>query len=239
MPNSREIKDVLEAVKALPGDWHRSGSLHPSVMEKLAEIGQNIRIQHSVETGTGKSTLLLSHLSESHTVFTQDDSGNGDSLHATRNSTLLRKDRVSFVVGPTQKTLPKWNSQHPLQLVLIDGPHGYPFPELEYFCLYPCLETGGILIIDDINIPTVFHLYQVLLEDEMYHLEALVRTTAFLRRTGAPVFDQYGDGWWNQGYNKSRLPIVIPEMGLGILDRLKMYIPLDMKRSIKRILRKP
>jgi hypothetical protein len=239
MPNSREIKDVLDEVKALPGDWHRSGSLHPSVLEKIAEIGQSIGIKHSVETGTGKSTLLLSHLSESHTVFTQDDSGTGDSLHATRNSTLLRQDRVSFIVGPTQKTLPKWEFQDSLQLVLIDGPHGYPFPELEYFCLYPWLETEGSLIIDDINIPTVFHLYQVLLADEMYRLEALVHTTAFLRRTKAPVFDRYGDGWWNQGYNKSRLPMVIPEMGLGIIDRLKLYMPVHMKRSIKRILRMP
>jgi hypothetical protein len=35
-----------------------------------------------------------------------------------------------------------------LQLVLIDG-YGYPFPDLQYYFLYPHLETGALLILDD------------------------------------------------------------------------------------------
>lgn len=233
------IQDLLKEVQTLPADWHKSGSLHASVLEKIAAVGQGMDIKHSVETGTGKSTLLLSHLSQNHTVFAQDDCGNGDSLKTTMSSPLLRKDQVSFIVGPTQKTLLNWDSHDALQLVLLDGPHGFPFPELEYFCLYPRLEADGILILDDINIPTVFHLYQVLLEDEMYRLEALVRTTAFLRRTRASTFDPCGDGWWNQRYNKARFPVVVPEMGLGIAGRLKALLPLDTRRFVKRILRMP
>jgi hypothetical protein len=231
------IVDVLNEVKALPADWHKAGSLDLSVLEKIAEVCATITVKHSVETGTGKSTLLLSHLSQNHTVFAKDDAGDGDTLQTTMNSPLLRKDRVSFIVGPTQKTLFAWDRQYPVQLVLIDGPHGYPFPELEYLCLYPRLEADGILIIDDINIPTVYHLYQVLIEDEMYRLEALVRTTAFLRRTHAPTFAPDGDGWWSQRYNKSRFPVVIPEMNLGVAGTLKSLIPLEAKRVIKRMLK--
>jgi hypothetical protein len=231
------IDQVLKEVKELPSEWHKSGSLHPSVMEKIVEIGKRLQIRNSVETGTGKSTLLFSHLSENHTVFAQDDLGNGDSLRTTMQCPLLRKDRVSFIVGPTQKTLPTWGSQDSLQLAMIDGPHGFPFPQLEYFCLYPRIEKGGFLILDDIEIPTIFHMYQILLEDEMFHLEALVRTTAFLRRTDAPTFDPCGDGWWSQSYNKTRFPVIIPEMRLGVTGRLRLLLPPGAKRVLKRLFR--
>ena len=35
--------------------------------------------------------------------------------------------------------------------VLIDGPHGYPFPEIEYFYFYPRLKPGALLVVDDIR----------------------------------------------------------------------------------------
>src|SRR5580692_6144117 len=117
---ARAIADLLNEVKELPADWHHSGSLDASVLEKIAAVGQGMDIRHSAETGSGKSTLLLSHLSRQHTVFAKDDCGDGDSLQATMNSPLLCKEHVSFVVGPTQKTLLQWNSREPLQLVLLD-----------------------------------------------------------------------------------------------------------------------
>ena len=46
---------------------------------------------------------------------------------------LLRREAVDFVIGPTQETLPRHKFVDRLQLVLIDGPHGYPFPEREYY----------------------------------------------------------------------------------------------------------
>jgi hypothetical protein len=58
------------------------------------------------ETGTGKSTLLLSQLSGHHVAFTRDDVGDGDSLPEVRASPLLRREVVEFVVGSTQETLP-------------------------------------------------------------------------------------------------------------------------------------
>ncbi len=42
----------------------------------------------------------------------------------------------------------------PYDCVLIDGPHGYPFPDMEYYYFYPLIKPGGILIIDDIHIPS-------------------------------------------------------------------------------------
>lgn len=79
-------------------------------------------------------------MSRHHTVFALDD-GTGSVDNVCR-SPLLRKEVVTFVEGPAQVTLPRFHFTEKLQLVLIDGPRGYPFPDLEYFYLYPHMETG-------------------------------------------------------------------------------------------------
>src|SRR5204863_1244775 len=153
---SMTLDEVVAEVSRLPAKWHGAGSLAPAVLDAIARHGSARPIQHSVETGTGKSTLVLSHCSADHTVFAQDDAGQGDSLVRVQGSPMLRRESVTFVVGATQRTLPRHQFDHPLDLVLVDGPHGYPFPEIEYYFLYPHLAPGGILIVDDIHIPTVF-----------------------------------------------------------------------------------
>jgi hypothetical protein len=95
--------------------------------------------------------------------------------------------------------------EHKIQLALIDGPHAYPFPDLEYFYLYPHLDTGAILIIDDIHIPTIQNLFRFLRADDMFQLEEVVGVTAFFTRTSSPVFDPAGDSWQAQKYNQ-RMP---------------------------------
>ncbi len=162
----------------------------------MREPPKSSQIRHSVETGSGATTLLFSHLSEHHTVFAAD--GGSGSIANVRRSPLLRQNVVTFVEGPTQATLPRHRFAESLQLVLIDGPHGYPFPELEYYFLYPHLETGALLILDDIHIPTVHHLFRFLRRDAMFQLDEIVQTTAFFTRTNAPTFDPLGDGWWRQ-----------------------------------------
>jgi hypothetical protein len=125
---------------------------------------------------------------------------------------LLKSTRVDFIVGPTQQTLPKHTFTKRLQLAFIDGPHGYPFPELEYHFLYPHLDEDGLLIIDDIHIPTVFRLFSFLREEKMFDFLGIASHTAFFRRNSTPLFDPFGDGWWMQNYNRNRFPI-------GRLDR--------------------
>ena len=88
---------------------------------------------------------------------------------------------------------------------LIDGPHGWPFPELEYWHFYQRIQPGGILIVDDVSIPTIGRMADVIAEDVMWTLVDVVATTALFRRTDAPVFDPLGDGWWTQRFNQRRV----------------------------------
>ena len=197
------LSAVLDEIVNSAAGLHGSGTFSPTALRALIRYTQSLdHIEHSVETGSGASTLVLSHLSQHHTAFTVD-SGSG-SLENVRHSPLFRAENVTIVEGPTQLTLPHHSFQHPVQFALIDGPHGYPFPDLEYFYFYPHISTGGLLVLDDTQIPTIHHQLEFLKADAMWRFEELVDTTAFFRRTDAPLFPTTGDGWWLQNYNNRR-----------------------------------
>jgi predicted O-methyltransferase YrrM len=102
-------------------------------------------------------------------------------------------------------TLPSYTQHEPYDIVLIDGPHGYPFPDFEYMLFYPHIKKGGLLVVDDVNIPTIGRLADFLAEDEMWEVVGLVHSTALFRRTQAETLDPTGDGWWTQRYNRRRV----------------------------------
>ncbi|MBG1230922.1 class I SAM-dependent methyltransferase [Aestuariivirga litoralis] len=167
-------------------------------------------MEHTAETGCGKSTILFSNLSKRHTVFCLDDrKDEGSSVELFESSKHTKPKALDIIFGPSQVTLPQWaagpGKDVKLDAVLIDGPHGFPFPELEYYYFYPRLKTGGILIIDDIHIPTVGQLADFIAEDAMFELVEVVATTAVFRRTDAPTFSPITDGWTVQHYNRRRL----------------------------------
>lgn len=203
-PSKEQIYRLLQQIQALPSDWHKAGSLDVSVLAAFVKHAAHLPLEHSIETGSGKSTLLLSNISRHHLVFALDA---GDSISCVKQSPYFNHSTVEYVEGPTQTTLPYYRFNHKLDFALIDGPHGYPFPEMEYYFIYPHLKEGAILVVDDIHIPTIFNLFKFLLDESMFEfLEIVNQTTAFFRRTSAPMFSPTGDGWWEQEYNKKNFP---------------------------------
>jgi hypothetical protein len=217
------LADIVEAAVALnPGD-----NMSPRVLRAIARHAEGRDIRRSVETGAGGSTLLFSHLSARHTAFTVQ--GDGAIITRITSSLLFRSEGSDFVEGPTQRTLPLHVFDQPLDSVLIDGPHAFPFPQLEYFYLYPHLSSGGLLIVDDIHIRTVHEFYRFLREDAMFELIDVVDRTAFFRRTSAPVFDPWGDGWWAQHYNRR------PLFRYNWRESLKQSLPLRLRGNLREI----
>lgn len=204
LPKSINIEQVVQEIKQLPEDWHQSGSVSHAVLDAIVKHIDHRKIYHSMETGAGKSTLLFSHISRDHKVFSLDA---GNSLSVVLNSPLLNSGTIELIEGPSQVTLAAYTFKNKLQLAFLDGPHGFPFPDMEYYRIYPYLEENALLIIDDIQIPTIHHLYEFLLEEAMFSLIEVVENSAFFMRTGAPVFTTNEDGWWLQNYNKARFPI--------------------------------
>ncbi|MGL4395319.1 MAG: FkbM family methyltransferase [Hyphomicrobium sp.] len=198
----------LEKYKSERGGAHRAGTLTHWPLKQIQHYletyfrGQQIR---TAETGCGASTILFSKFSSHHTVYCYDDrTDENSSVAFAQECPLYVPDHVTWSFGPTQETLLKSPPREPLDMVLIDGPHGYPFPELEYFTFWPLLKRGAVLVIDDIHIPTIRNLYRFLCEDEMFYPMRVVENTAFFQRTDVPAFDRTSDGWWTQRYNVQR-----------------------------------
>ena len=143
----KKIAELIQEIHELPAKWHGEGSVDVDGLLAIARYADAIGpIRHSVETGSGKTTLLFSHLSADHRVFAVDA---GESVSLVRRSPLFRSETVTYVEGPTQLTLPGHVFTDSVQIALIDGPHGYPFPDLEYYYFYPLIDPGGLLLVDD------------------------------------------------------------------------------------------
>jgi len=192
---------TLDAILRIAPNLHGSGTFSEQSLRALAGHASARKIRCSVETGSGASTLLLSQIADWHITFSID-SGSG-SLENVKRSPLFRSESVTIVEGPTQLTLPRYQFTEMVQFALIDGPHGYPFPDLEYYYLYPHVERGGMLVVDDLQIRTIHNLFEFLMVDDMWRLEEVVETTAFFVRTDAPTFPPTGDAWWLQKYNNA------------------------------------
>ncbi len=189
---------ALEWARTQPSWWHEAGNLNGPTLERILHYLVQVKGKATAETGCGLSTVVLSNAVQNHVCFTI---ASGNSLEKVQSAPLLKHDNVAFVLGPSQLTLPRYTFGAALDLVLIDGAHAFPYAELDYFFLYPHIRPGGILIVDDIHIPTVGHMYEFLRADKMWkHLEN-VDFTAFFQRTDAPLFDPHGDGWERQRYN--------------------------------------
>jgi predicted O-methyltransferase YrrM len=228
-----DIAALTRQIKALPADWHGAGSLQPRVLDALTRHLQGRRIECSMETGSGRTTLLLSHLSERHLVFVRDDEAG--TLRAVRESPLLAAERTEFVIGSTQQTLLHHTFDQPLDVAFLDGPHAYPFPDLEYWAVYPNLRPGALLVIDDIHIRTIANLYRFVRADAMYDLAEVVDNTAFFTRTAAPTHDPYGDDWTSQRYNRHVTYRHLSPKGAATLA-IKRALPPGIKERLRPLL---
>jgi hypothetical protein len=199
---NQNIAELIDQLETLPADWHGAGTVDTTGLRAIAKYAETIGpISHSVETGSGKTTLLFSHLSADHRVFAVDM---GNSISQVRKSPLFRSENVTYVEGPTQVTLPGYPLPDKVQIALIDGPHGYPFPDLEYFYFYPIIETGGLLLVDDIPIPSIGRMFEIIKADDMFDLVEIVNNNlAVFRRTHEEMIDPHSDSWWLQGYNRA------------------------------------
>ena len=213
-----------EYSKIYPTDQHRAGAFSNNLLREIENYLPMV-IENSAETGCGKSTILFSNISNNHTVFTVDDSqSENSSVNFFRECTLTKLDKIKTVFGPTQNTLTTYSEHTTYDVVLLDGPHGYPFPDFEYLIFYPYIKERGILIIDDVHIPTIGRMADVIAEDAMWKLLTIVGNTALFQRTSEKTFNNRGDGWWTQIYNRRRSPFAGKDIylndGLEIIDKV-------------------
>jgi len=202
---SRDLNSILSS---LSGTGHRGGTFMTEVLADLLRILPE-RPRITLETGCGKSTIIFSNIAEKHYVFAYDDRHLEDSsVLMVHKCSDFNNEATTFVYGPTQHTLSnyKFPEGEYFDIVLLDGPHGYPFPDYEYALLYQRLREGSILIIDDIHIPSIGNMFDTLRVDRMYNEIGVYASTGVLRRTGARGVPSDGDHWYEQQYNVAQFP---------------------------------
>jgi precorrin-6B methylase 2 len=175
--------------------FHPWDAMTPMALSAILKRGP---FRSTAETGCGGSTIILSHASDRHTAFAID--GKDRTITELRKQSDLRTEKVTFVEGETKDTLPQYQFEGELDLVLLDGPHAYPLPQIEFSYLFPWIRLGGWLVVDDIQIPSVYEMFDFLRKESSVVLEDVVVRTAFFRRAGA--VEHSPDGWALQGINR-------------------------------------
>ena len=175
--------------------FHPWDAMAPAALSGILQRGP---FRSSVETGCGGSTIVLSQASDRHVAFAIE--GTDGTIAALRQQSDLRAENVTFVEGETKDTLPGYQFEGELDLALLDGPHAYPMPQIEFAYLFPRIRLGGWLLLDDIQIPSVYELFHFLEQESSVVLEEVVVRTAFFRKAG--VTEQGPDGWALQGMNR-------------------------------------
>jgi len=152
----------------------------------LKFIYENIDDQcTTLETGCGLSTVVFALKRSRHTVIAPAPT----EFEITRSYCRDRKiptSQITFITEPSQKVLPALESS-PLDLVLIDGGHGFPTPYIDWFYTAGKLKTGGLLLVDDIGVWSCQILRDFLIEQPHWELVA-----EFEERTA--VFRKIRDG---------------------------------------------
>lgn len=153
----------------------------------------------SLETGCGYSTVMFAASGADHTTVTPE----ADEETRVREwcaGAGIDDSALAFAIGPSHAVLPQLVQAGPLDLVYIDGAHGFPHPSIDWMFTETRLKVGGWMLVDDIRIPTCRIVHEFLAADNNWKLDRFIGDTS--------VFVKLAEGansamWMPQGYNKS------------------------------------
>ncbi len=148
----------------------------------------------TVETGSGSSTIVFAAKGADHVAVTPD-AGEEGRIREECERRGISSARVRFVVGPSHEVLPTLEPRC-LDVVLVDGAHGFPYPVLDWWLLAPHLRVGGRMLIDDAYMPPVGALVDSLRAQPRWAIEQTVGyRTVVVRKLaeGLPDFDWGGE----------------------------------------------
>jgi len=146
----------------------------------LVFIYENVTNEcNTLETGCGLSTVTFALTGSRHTVIAPAPS----EFEVTKTYCRERgiaTSQIDFIPEPSQKVLPTLDLPS-LDLVLIDGGHGFPTPYLDWFYTVGKLKKGGFLIVDDVWLWSCQILRDFLIEQPQWKFveEYRERTTVF------------------------------------------------------------
>lgn len=150
----------------------------------------------TVETGAGLSTVLFALRAAEHLCVTPA-AAEVERIRAWCAARGIDLGRVRFEVARSEAVLPRLDLPE-LDLVLIDGGHGFPTPFVDWCYTADRLRVGGLLIVDDIHLWTGAVLRDFLTEEPGWVLrdEFPMRAVIFEKTAPMPALPE----WFAQPY---------------------------------------
>lgn len=190
------MSSLVEQLRREPPGLHAGGEEYWGLAwEALAWLEREVRPgMATLETGSGASTLVFAAGGAEHEAVTPSRDEE-ERFRAECERRGIDGSRVAFRVGLAHEVLPGLEPR-PLDIVLIDGAHGFPYPVLDWWLVAPRLKIGGRILIDDAYMPPVRALVDALRAQPHWQLEeAASFRTAVVRKVadGLPSFDWEGE----------------------------------------------
>lgn len=189
-------RSLAAQLKAEPPSLHATGAvcggLHWAALEWLERTVQPGWA--TLETGAGLSTLVFASRGAVHEAVTpsQDEA---DRIRADAAQRGISLDNVTFRIASSHEELPRWEPRA-LDLVLLDGAHGFPYPILDWWYVAPHLRENAYLVLDDAYMDAVARLVEFLRSRPAWRVEdAVGYRTVVVRKLAdeLPPFDSLGE----------------------------------------------
>jgi hypothetical protein len=164
----------------------------------------------TLETGLGVSTVLFALWGCQHACVVHSEK----EVAACRQhleSRGISAESITFHIGPSERILPNLKLQD-LDLVFIDGCHGFPLPTIDWFYAASMLRAGGVAVLDDAQLPQVrLGLFEFLNRDPRWtRTRRRPKWVAYQRRESGAL----GEEWAQQ-----------PFLGIPIVNRYQDLVP--------------
>jgi predicted O-methyltransferase YrrM len=143
----RDPPQVHAATGAPGGVWRSDAACYRFLAESVE------RGSRTLETGCGISTVLLTAWGATHSCVVASGS-EVEVVKAYLDERDIDRTLLTFVQGPSEELLPLLRPRL-LDAVFIDGSHGFPAPIIDWFYAARWLRQGGVLVVDDMNLPSV------------------------------------------------------------------------------------
>jgi hypothetical protein len=150
----------------------------------------------TLETGCGASTVVFAAAGTRHLAISPDP-GEHDRTLAYCTDHAISTDGLRFIAQPSDVALMDDWEPEPLDLVLIDGAHGFPFPALDWYLTATHLRVGGLIVLDDAYLPSVHVVVRFLRSSTSWQQESAIgyRTVAFRKLASDLSYDWVGSAF--------------------------------------------
>jgi hypothetical protein len=189
-------RSLTDELRASPPGLHGEGDEYWGLAwTALRWVEENVTSgMATLETGAGSSTIVFAAAGADHEAVTPDTAEEARIREECRRRGIDTSS-VRFRIGASHEVLPALEPR-PLDLVLVDGAHGFPYPVLDWWYVAPHVRVGGLVLLDDAYMPPVRVLVDALREQPAWEVAAAIgQRTVAVRKVSdeLPPFDWRGE----------------------------------------------